>query len=296
MTDEGIAFRELARGKYLEALLVEGDDVWFSDVIDGGIHRLRPDGSRETRLAGRRMIGGLIRNHDGCILVSGGDGIVWFDPDGEGEGVLLDSLGGRAMRGINEMRADSSGALLFGEVDLPAILRGGQPGPSALFRLTPDRGLTMLAEGLAFTNGLCPSPDGVRLYHNQSFVGTDVYPIRGDGSLGEARRLLDKQDCDGMALDADGNLWITGFGSPFLLCLDGESGEILRSVALPGPACTNVRFGGGDLRDLYVTIVSPETAMALAEGRLPDAETSALHVGRSPVAGAPLARARFDLR
>jgi sugar lactone lactonase YvrE len=290
-------FRELARGKYLEALLVDGEDVFVSDVIDGGIRHFGLDGTeRGGFLPDRMMVGGLLRNHDGKVLVSGQDGIVWFDPASGAQGTLLDNLGDRPMRGVNEMRATAEGALLFGEVDLPTILRGETPGKTALFRLDPDGTLTLLADDQVFTNGMAQSLDRARFYHNQSFVGTFAYPLHPDGSLGEGEMILAKEDADGMSLDAEGMLWITGFGSAELLRVDGADGSIVDRVALPGPASTNVRFGGADMRDIYVTIVSPETAMALKDGILPEEETSALVLGRSPVAGVPLARARFDLR
>ncbi len=241
------------------------------------------------------MVGGLLRNEDGCILVSGGDGILWFDPESNAQGVLLDRLDDRPMRGINEMRSDGQGGILFGEVDLPAILRGEQAGPTALYRLDRDRRLTRLVDGLVFTNGLAISADGQRLIHNQSFVGTFAYPLSRDWTLGPPDMLLSKQDCDGMALDAEGHIWITGFGSDQLLRLHGVSGEVMQAIPLPGPAATNIRFGGADLRDIYVTIVSPETATALAQGQLVEAETSMLIKGRSPVAGAPLAQSKFIL-
>jgi hypothetical protein len=49
------------------------------------------------------------------------------------------------------------------------------------------------------------------------------------------------------------------------------------------------------LRDLYVTIVDPASAQALAEGRPLTDMNSVLYRTRSPVAGAPIAPAGFAL-
>jgi sugar lactone lactonase YvrE len=280
-------FEPLARGFYLEGLLVDGDGVWFTDVITGGVQRL---GSDQVLLRSRTMIGGLLLNEDGSLLIAGLGGIAWVNPSTGASGTLLQGLDG-----VNEMRADGRGGILFGTIDLPAILRGNKPGPSSICRLSVDGTLTRLREGLAFANGFAVSSDGATLFFNESFAAIRAFPIDADGSLGEPRLLADKRDCDGMALDAEGNVWISGFASGELLCLNPDGDEV-RRLRLPGPACTNVRFGGPDMRDLYVTIVDPASARALAEGRPLTAQNSILYRTHSPVPGAPIARASFKLQ
>jgi sugar lactone lactonase YvrE len=287
-------FEPIARGIYLEALLIDGTTVWYSDVAEGGIRRLTADGTITTWLADRRLVGGIIFNEDGCVLVSGPGGIVWFNPATHASGVLLDSINGQPIPGINEMRPDGKGGLYFGTVDLPAIVRGETPGPVGLYRLSVDRKLTPLCNGLVFTNGLSPSADGSRLFHNESFVGTFAYDVLPDGSLGQRTKLLKKPDCDGLALDTDGNIWVTGFASAELLRLQPD-GTLAQRLALPGDAATNVRFGGADGRDIYVTVVSRDAAEALKSGVLPSSKTSVLYRGRSDVAGQAIPRTRFRL-
>ena len=282
----GSGFESLARGIYLEALLVDGEDVWYSDVSEGGIRKL---GSDRVWLAERTLVGGLLMNADGSLLVSGEGGIVWFHPERGTSGALLEGL-----VGVNEMRADGRGGLYFGTIDHPAIRRGDKPGPSALYHLARDRTLRCLAEGLVFSNGLAPSADGSLLFHNESFVGSYVYPVGADGGLGERRSLFEKPDCDGLALDAGGDVWLSGFSSGELLCLT-PTGKEVRRLELPGAACTNVRFGGSDGRDLYVCLVTREAAEAIKAGERPERRTSELLKGRSPVPGAPLERADFAL-
>ncbi len=284
MTRDG--FEIVASGYYLEALLVDGDDIWYGDVVTGGIKRL---GSDVHLLPERKMIGGLLANEDGCLLVAGEGGIVWINPQTGGTGALVDDLDG-----TNEMRADGHGGIYFGSIDLPGILRGEKPGPSSLYHLTADRTLIQLRDGLTFANGLSLSADGTKLYFNESFSGMNCWPINADGSLGERLWFFDKYDCDGMAIDAKGNIWISGFSSSELLCLSSAGTEIGR-LTLPGAACTNVRFGGEDMSELYLTMVDPAGAQALAEGRMPDEMNSHLYKCASPQKGAAIARASFVL-
>jgi sugar lactone lactonase YvrE len=106
--------------------------------------------------------------------------------------------------------------------------------------------------------------------------------------------LIDKRDCDGMALDIWGNLWITGFCSEELICLRPD-GVIQQRLALPGGACTNVRFGGEDGGEIFVTTVPLTAGLEIAKGNLPSALDSVLYRGRSPVAGRINLRTQFRL-
>ncbi|HEX7853302.1 MAG TPA: SMP-30/gluconolactonase/LRE family protein [Sphingobium sp.] len=275
----------IARGFYLEGLLVDGDAIWYTDVAVGGVQLV---GSDRVLLPERTMIGGLLLNDDGSVLVAGDDGIAWAHPDGR-SGMLVEGLGG-----ANEMRSDGRGGMYFGTIDLAAILKGERPGPSTIQHLSISGELRQVRGGLSFANGLSLSPDGRSLYFNESFSASRVFPVEADGFLGDPRLLADKYDCDGMALDAEGHIWITGFSSGELLCLRPDGSEV-RRVTLPGEACTNVRFGGPDLRDLYVTMVDPASAQALAEGRPLEEQNSTLYRLRSPVPGAPMAPTRFRL-
>lgn len=277
---------ELTRGFYLEGLLIDGDDIWFTDVTCGGVHNL---GTGQTVLPERTMIGGLLMNADGKLLVAGGGGVDWADPHSGATGNLL-----TVADGVNEMRSDGQGGMIFGTIDLPAILKGETPGPSSIRRMAADGTIAILREGLVFANGLSLSPDGGSLYFNESFVASRRFPVSGDFALGEMETLRAMADCDGMALDVDGNMWISGFSSDFLLCLSPQGDELHR-LQLPGRACTNLRFCGPDLHDICVTVVDPAAAQKLADGAPLTERTSVLYRTRAPVRGAPIARTAFRL-
>jgi sugar lactone lactonase YvrE len=276
----------VARGHYLEGLLIDGQTIWYTDVVTGGVRRV---GTDAVLLPERTMIGGLLFHEDGRLLVAGSGGIVWVDPASGDQGIVVDGLDG-----VNEICADGRGGLYFGTVDLPSILAGKRPRPASLLHLDANCVLTECKSGLAFANGLSPSADGTRLFFNESFAGTCAWQLETDGAPGALLWSVEKYDCDGMALDADGNVWISGFSSNELLCLDPDGRE-LRRLTLPGPACTNLRFGGADMRDLYVTIVDPAAAQALAEGKVPDGQSSTLFKTRSDVAGRPPMLAKLSL-
>lgn len=279
-------FTELTRGFYLEGLLVEGEDIWFTDVVVGGVHNLT---TGQIVLPDRTMIGGLLMNGDGSLLVAGEGGIDWVNPTSGASGSLVSGLDG-----VNEMRSDGRGGMVFGTIDLPAILQGRKPGPSTIRHMAADGTVRVLKEGLVFANGLSLDETGSALYFNESFSAVRSFSIGPDFTLGPMATLIEKYDCDGMALDVEGNIWISGFSSSELLCLDSAGDEVGR-LALPGPACTNVRFGGADMCDLYVTVVDPAAAQKLAEGSPLTEKTSTLYRTRAAIPGAPIGRTAFRL-
>ncbi len=287
-------FEPLVRGLYLEGLAVDGDAIWFTDVFDGGVQRRDPDGSVSRWLPERTWSGALALNDDGAVLTAGPGGILWVDPVTGRSGTLIEAVDGTPLLGANEMCPDGQGGLYFGSIDAPAIAEGRPPGPVALYHLKVDGTVRRLTGDLVFCNGIGLSADGQTLYHNESFVGTFAYPILADGSLGERRMLLEKKDVDGMAFDVEGNLWITGFSSNDLLRLTPE-GEIIGRVSVPAGAVTQMRFGGADSRDLYVTTVPLEAGMEITAGRWPSKPDSIIYRTRSSVAGRPIPRVQFRL-
>jgi sugar lactone lactonase YvrE len=287
-------FTPIARGRYLEGLAVDDGNVWFTDVLVGGVQGLHDDGSTSRWLHERMWIGGIAVNEDGSVLCSGPGGIAWFNPQTGQSGTLLTSIDGAPLSGVNEMCPDGHGGMIFGTLDLPSILKGERTSPVALYRLDLDGKVTLLCEGLRFSNGVRVSTDGKSLYHNESFVGTFVYDIAADGSLGKPRMLVKKEDCDGIALDMRGNLWLSGFTSEELLCVRPD-GVVEQRLTLPGGACTNIRFGGVDGRELYVTMVPLTAGAEIARGRQPVEPSSVLYRTQSPTPGRVVSPTRFKL-
>lgn len=281
-------------GFYLEGLAIEDNgDIWFSDVVKGGLHRLAANGERQSWLHDKKFIAALALNHDGSVIFTGAHGIGWLDPESGATGSVLDTIEDAPVPGVNELAMDGEGGVFFGTIDLVSVAKGGRPGPSALYHLHADGKLVQLVGGLKFSNGLGVSPDFRRLYHNETFVATFGYDLAND-ALGAPTKLRDKQDGDGMAIDAEGGVWISGCRSNTLTRLTPDGGQ--ESFDLPGEACTNVRFGGVDGETMYVNIVTLDAVNALATGGMIQAETSTMYRAAAPVRGLPQHHTRFALR
>jgi sugar lactone lactonase YvrE len=288
-------FKAIATGFcFLEAPRVDERGVWFSECALGGIRCLRPDGGIDTWLEERKPIGGLAINEDGAILCSGPGGIAWVNPTNGATGMLLETIDGRPVGGVNDIQPDGHGGLFFGTLDHAAIREGKPSGRSALYRLSAEGRLTQLCEGLKVANGIGISPDGRRLYHNESMAGTYAYDLLPDGSAGEGKLLNKDLDCDGLAVDQEGGVWIacTSTGTIARVMPDGK---LDRRIPIPGGHVTSICFAGSDWRDVYVTTASTGAVEVVLKGGVPASMTGALYHARAEVPGVPVARTRFRL-
>ncbi|KGK57673.1 MULTISPECIES: SMP-30/gluconolactonase/LRE family protein [Xanthomonas] len=125
-----------------------------------------------------------------------------------------------------------------------------------LWHIGRDGAVRLLESGMTTPNGLDVSPDGKRLYVNESMSRKVwVYDRRDDGSLRNKRLLIAFPDfgMDGMRCDADGNLYIARYDAGQIAVVS-PTGRLLRTVALKGRKASNVAFGGSDGKQVFVTL------------------------------------------
>jgi len=124
-----------------------------------------------------------------------------------------------------------------------------------LWRIDKDGKVTRVAADMGTTNGVEVSPDGKKLYVNESVQrNVWVFDIQPDGSLANKKLLKKFPDFgfDGMRCDVDGNLYITRHGKGTVVILS-PAGKVLQEINTLGKRPSNICFGGPDGRTAYVT-------------------------------------------
>ena len=104
-------------------------------------------------------------------------------------------------------------------------------------------------ENLEQPNGIIGTPDGKTLYVADIKASkTYKYQIAADGKLTN-RQLFVEMGSDGMTLDNQGNVYLTGKG----VTVFNPSGEKIAHIPVPANWTGNVTFGGKDRNILFIT-------------------------------------------
>ena len=99
-------------------------------------------------------------------------------------------------------------------------------------------------------NGIVGTPDGKYLYvADIADNKTYIYTINKNGALSD-RKLFVPQGSDGMTLDVDGNVYLTG--SKGVTIYDPQ-GKKIGLIPIPEPWTANLCFGGKDKDILFIT-------------------------------------------
>lgn len=223
--------------------------VWFVDIKGKRLHRCDPEGGERRIWDAPGQVSFIVPASDGGMVCSLEDGLYRFD---EQNGAFLpwtkveDDLPGNR---FNDGHVDAQGRLWFGSMD------DAEEAPTGvLYRY--DGRVAAMDEGYVITNGPAISPDGLTLYHTdtlaQKIYAFDLDPAGGLANKRLFTELADGGYPDGMAVDAQGYVWVATFGGWRIDCFDPR-GRKAGEVRFPCANVTKLAFGGDDLRTVYAT-------------------------------------------
>ena len=227
-----------------------------SDIPADTIYRWSPDAAVAPHIRPSRQSNGLTLDRQGRLVACEHAGRqVSRQEEGGAMGTVVDRYQGKRLNSPNDLVVHSSGAIYFTD---PAY--GIEPGQEELdfrgiFRANTDGSLELLVSDFEGPNGLAFSPDESVLYVDDSRRRkTWSFQHRADGSLREGGVFIDQDvpeegNPDGMKVDTEGNLYITGGGGVWVV---EPSGRHVGTVPLPERP-SNLAFGDSDGLSLYIT-------------------------------------------
>jgi len=179
--------------------------------------------------------------------------------------VLCDSFEGRRLNSPNDVAVKSDGTLWFTDPPwgLPNQRDGKEQPGNFVFRLDPESGqVTALLRDMCMPNGIAFSPDERHLYiadtggnwHPDEALRDRpatiaAYLVKADGTLDKEPTWTREAFCDGMAVDAAGNIYTTAREGIAVLT---PAGEVVGMIEVP-EAPSNCCFGGDDFKTLFIT-------------------------------------------
>lgn len=224
--------------------------VYWVDIPRGRLIRYDPETGDHGIVYEGDQIGGFTIQDDGALLLFMARGAIKLWRQGHLTTVIEEISDERETR-FNDVFADPEGRVYCGT--MPAPDRAGR-----LYRLDPDRSLTLLLEGVGVSNGMGFTLDRKNLYFTDTRAG-QIYLFDYDqatGDISNRRVFVDVSDevggPDGMTVDAEGFVWSARWGGSCLVRYAPDGTEE-RRIEFPAKKVSCVTFGGDDYTDMYVT-------------------------------------------
>ena len=231
--------------------------LYVSDETINKIFRVYPNGKKEEVIALGDPDGNTFdRRHRLIDCASVLRAIIEVSPDGKYK-VLADRFEGKRLNSPNDVIVGPDGALYFTDPTLDLVAGEKQEIPfQGVFRLDESGKLTLLTKDLTQPNGLAFSPDGKKFYVDDSEQrNIRVYDVQSDKTLSHGRIFGEepggKNDGvpDGIKVDKDGNLFVTG---PKGIWVWDANGNHLGTIDMPEQPA-NLTWGDKDYSTLYIT-------------------------------------------
>lgn len=184
---------------------------------------------------------------------------------------------------FNDGKCDAAGRLWVGTAT------AGPGAECALWCVAPGTPPQPVVHGITMSNGLGWSPDARIFYHVDS-AARQLRAYSADpesGALSAPRPLFSVAPPilpDGLAVDADGHIWLALWGAGAVVRLAPDGHETGR-IEVPTPRVSSCAFGGPGLRQLFITTAC-EGATEAERGA--DPLMGALFVADTGVAGLPV--------
>jgi sugar lactone lactonase YvrE len=266
--------RRIAEGLgYLEAARWHRGALWFSDIREGTVNRLSPDGEPTVvaRVPGRPS--GLGFEPDGTPIVVSIEEERLVRLGASGVETVAD-LSGIAFR-PNDMAVDREGRAYVTQLGYD-IFHGGTPKGVGIVVRHPDGRLETCGRDLFCPNGITIAAGGRTLVTAESFATPKTrltaFEIADGGALVGQRVFAEfgsteTDVVDGIAADVEGAIWVSfPFRGEFRRVLDG--GRVTDVIRVPpegGNLCIDCVLGGPEMRTLFL-LVADSSLERLANG------------------------------
>jgi sugar lactone lactonase YvrE len=229
---------------------------WCSDWVAGEILAVDLDGGVEVVARSTSFPFCFDWRADGTMLATSGTGLERLEPGtSDSAGSLVPSVDMTSLveGGWNEVVVDPRGNAYVNSPNFDMshgfdFEVGSRSGVVAV--VTPDGAARLVADGVAFPNGMAVTPDGSTLIVGESFASRlGAWDIESDGSLSNRRVWATVPDgVDGICVDAEGAVWCA---TPRGCVRVREGGEVAQSIPLDlfGFSCV---LGGATGRTLFM--------------------------------------------
>jgi gluconolactonase len=228
-------------------------NVFFTDQPNNRIWKYSIDGSLSIFLENAGRSNGMYFDREGNLITCADEqNQLWqIGPDGKTK-VLLNDFGGLHFNGPNDLWISPSSGLYFTDPYYQRdywTRKASELSGQKVYFLEKNKKPVIVADDLVQPNGIIGTPDGKYLYVADIGDGkTYRYKIANDGKLIE-KHLFASMGSDGMTIDEQGNIYLTGNG----VTVYSKEGKLIVHIPVPEEWTGNVTFGGEENNMLFIT-------------------------------------------
>jgi gluconolactonase len=239
-------------------------NVFFTDQPNDRICKWSVDGKLSDFMKPCGRSNGLFFDKQGNLWACADlDNELWMIDRQKNVTIFVKGFKGKLLNAPNDLWIDTKGGIYFTD---PFYKRDyWKRGPMEqdgqhVYYLTPDRkNLVRVVDDLVTPNGIIGTPDGKFLYvADLRDKKTYRFKINADGSLSD-KTLFCAMGSDGMTIDNEGNVYLTGKG----VHVFNSAGEKIEHIAIDESWTANVCFGGKDRDTLFITAMDSLYALQM---------------------------------
>jgi gluconolactonase len=241
--------------------------LYFSDMPDD-CRRKWTAGEGTTEVARPSNKGnGMSLDLDGNLLVCehSTSCVVRIGWDGTRE-ILASHYEGKELNSPNDLVVRADGSIYFtdpwyGRMPVFGVERERELDICGVYRISPSGELSLVADDFAMPNGLCFTADEKTLYINDTDrMHIRRFAVSGDGSISGGEVFFTEEGTgkiadgipDGMKLDEQGNIYVSGPGGIWIISPEAEMLGKIETSENVGNHC----WGGDDWHTLFITTSS----------------------------------------
>lgn len=228
--------------------------IYFTDQPNDKIWKYDTDGTLALYMDKTGRSNGLYFDKAGNLISCADEkDELWSISPDKKITVLMTDYKGQRMNGPNDLWIDPKGGIYFTDPyyqrDYWERKKPDIDGQKVYYLPKGQKQATLVDGDLMQPNGIVGTPDGKYLYVADIRANkTYKYEIKPDGTLTN-RQLHIAQGSDGMTLDSQGNLYLSGKG----VTVYDPAGKRLGNIPVPSRWVGNICFGGKDRKTLFIT-------------------------------------------
>ncbi|MBI3958227.1 MAG: SMP-30/gluconolactonase/LRE family protein [Chloroflexi bacterium] len=228
--------------------------LYWVDILSNALYVYDPATGQNRHYDIGQHVGTVVLRQSGGVMLALANGFAAYDLESRTVTPISDPEAHLPGNRFNDGKCDPGGRFWAG-----TMAYANQSTQGSLYRMDADHSVHKMLGDIGISNGIVWSHDKRTMY----YIDSTAFTVRAydyDNATGDIRnerviiRVPKEMGLpDGMAIDADGMLWVAHFGASCVRRWNSQTGQVIDQIDLPAKQITSCAFGGEKLDTLYIT-------------------------------------------